>query len=306
MDRPSLNGLRAFEVVARLGSFTRAAEELYVTQGAVSHQVRRLERQLGVSLFTRQGRLVELTPEGARLSLAASEAFERLDAAVDALTRRPPDSVLVVSVPPSFATRFLVPRLERFHALRPDLDVRISAAVGPVDPIRDGIDVCVRFAKAGKRGGLAATLLVAEDVFPVCNPRLTSGRDALRRPEDLARHTLLHVDPGAPDPDLPDWRKWLRAARVKGVSTRGGDRFSHAGLALSAALAGQGVALGRTTLVADDLAAGRLCRPFAASFRSRFAYWLQTPATDSAREKTRPFREWLQDEVAACLAVGPS
>jgi LysR family glycine cleavage system transcriptional activator len=296
---PSLTALRAFEAVARHESFTRAAEELFVTQGAVSHQVRRLEDELGLKLFDRKHRHVTLTPAGARLSAAATDAFERLEEAVVSLTRRAPDTVLTVSAPLSLATRWLVPRLEHFSKQAPELDVRISATSAYLDPVREGFDVSIRYTKHAKQAGVVSTLLVAEDVFPVCNPSLLKGRNALRKPQDLERHPLLHVEPKIADPNRPDWRKWLRAARVKGIKVKDGPRFSHAGLALSAALAGQGVALGRTVLVADDLAAGRLVRPFDVSFRSQVAYWLMTPASEATREKTRAFREWLHEEITS-------
>jgi LysR family transcriptional regulator, glycine cleavage system transcriptional activator len=299
MSLPSLTALRAFEAVARHGSFTRAAEELLVTQGAVSHQVRRLETELGVKLFEREHRSVSLTAAGVRLAGVATDAFARLEQAVDSLTRRSPDTVLTVSVPPSLATRWLVPRLERFRARAPELDVRISANSEPVDMAREGFDLCIRYASHVEGPGLAATLLIAEDVFPVCNPSLLRGRNALREPADLKKHTLLRVEPKLTHPDLPDWAKWLRVAKVRGIKPGHGPRFSHAGLALSAALAGQGVALGRTALVTDDLVAGRLVRPFPISFRSRVSYWLLTPSDEAAREKTQALREWLEEEVEA-------
>ncbi|MBL4846461.1 MAG: transcriptional regulator GcvA [Planctomycetes bacterium] len=307
MSLPSLTALRAFEAVARLGSFTRAADELFVTQGAISHQIRRLEEELGLRLFDRKHRHATLTPAGTRLSVASTDAFARLEEAVVSLTRRAPDTVLTVSVPVSLATRWLVPRLVRFREQEPELDVRISATSAWADPIREGFDLCIRYAKQVRQVGVAATVLVAEDVFPVCNPSLLRGRNALREPADLKTGTLLHVEPKIADPDLPDWRKWLRAARVTGVKAKVGPRFSHAGLALSAALAGQGVALGRTTLVADDLAAGRLVRPFESTFRSRIAYWLLTPTSEVTQEKTLSFRRWLEEEVertqAECRVV---
>lgn len=303
MERASLTALRTFEAVARLGSFTRAAEELFVTQGAVSHQVQRLEKGLGLRLIERGHRRIALTPAGARLAAAATDAFSRLDEAVLALGRRAPDSVLHVSAPVSLATRWLVPRLERFRARAPGIDVRISATDARLDPVREGLDVCIRWARTSSDPGLAVTLLAAEDVFPVVNPALLRGEQRLRQPADLRGHTLLHVDAGTPDPDLPDWPKWLRAAKVRGVDARSGPRFSHTALALSAALAGHGVALARTSLVADDLAAGRLVRPFATSFRSRYAYWVVTQPGDAARERTRPFRVWLEEEMAACASA---
>jgi LysR family glycine cleavage system transcriptional activator len=267
-----------------------------VTQGAVSHQVRALEDEIDLRLFVRGHRRIELTPEGRRLALAVGEGLGRMEDALLALTRRAPEHVLNVSVSPSLASRWLVPRLEGFRQLHPELDVRISATDTLIDPVREGVDLCIRYGKGGYRG-LSSTLLVADEVFPVCHPSLTRGRGALRKPEDLRRHTLLHDEMFAGDRDRPDWRKWLRAAGVRGVDTRGGLHFSHAALAIEAAVAGQGVALGRSTLVVDDLARGTLVRPFQASFRSRLSYWLVTPDIPSVRDRTRPLREWLIAEA---------
>jgi LysR family glycine cleavage system transcriptional activator len=295
-DLPSLNALHAFEVAARHLSFTRAAEELHVTQGAVSHQVRGLEEEIGLRLFERRHRQIALTEEGRRLAQAVGEGFGRIEDALSLLTVRSADHILQVSVSPSLATRWLVPRLAGFNAQHSELDIRISATDALVDPVREQVDLCIRYGKGGYPR-LTTTLLSAEDVFPVCHPSLARGRGGLRSPADLARHTLLHDDMFAGDRDRPDWRKWLRAAGARGVKVTGGQRFSHAGLALEAAVAGHGVALGRTSLVADDLQRGTLVRPFPVSFRSRMSYWLVTPAGSQARERTRPLREWLEAQA---------
>lgn len=300
-ELPSLSGLRAFEAAARQQSFTRAARELHVTQGAISHQIRALERELGIELFVRMHRSIALTPAGQRLARATTEGLARISDAVATLTARTDDEVLSVSVSPSFAARWLVPRLERFRRLQPDVDVRISANDAVIDPEANGVDLCVRYGK-GSYPGLVAALLLADDVSPVCHPSLLQGKGALRKPADLARHRLLHDDMFPDDPDRPDWNKWLRAAKLSGIDTGAGPRFSHAGLALEAAVAGQGVALGRTSLVADDLASGRLVRPFDVSFRARISYWLVTPPSPQIRARTQRFREWLLAEAGALRA----
>jgi LysR family glycine cleavage system transcriptional activator len=297
-ELPSLSGLRAFEAAARQQSFTRAARELHVTQGAISHQIRALERELGLELFVRMHRSIALTPAGQRLARATTDGLTRIADAVAALTPRIEDEVLSVSVSPSFAARWLVPRLARFRRLQPETDVRISANDALIDPEANGIDLCIRYGK-GSSPGLVAAPLLADDVSPVCHPSFLEGESALREPADLAQHLLLHDEMLLDDPDRPDWDKWFRAAKLRGIDTGTGPRFSHAALALEAAVAGQGVALGRTSLVTDDIASGRLVRPFDVSFRARISYWLVTPPAPQIRARTQRFREWLLAEAGA-------
>src|SRR5690606_8238125 len=188
---PPLNALRAFEAVARHLSMKLAAEELHVTPAAVSHQIKGLERHLGVTLFRRLNRALLLTDEGQLCLPGVREGFERLAGAMDPLRARERRSVLVASVAPSFATRWLVPRLDRLAAAHPELELRMTAEMALADFRRDDVDVGIRFG-AGEYPGLRSVKLFGDTVVPMCSPGLTSGRNALRRPADLLRHTLLH------------------------------------------------------------------------------------------------------------------
>lgn len=289
MKLPSLSALRAFEAAARHLSFTRAAEELCVTQAAVSHQVRALEEEIGYALFNRHPRRVSLTEEGRILSQAASTAFAEIARGVDAMAQVANTGAVNVSVSPSLAVKWLLPRLDDFRAKHPEIDVRISANDRLIDPVLEGVDVCIRYG-SGNYPGLETTLLMKDVVYPVCSPAL---QKQLQTPADLAKVVLLQDEMMIEDEKRPDWKKWFEAA---GVSDRAkGERikFSHAVMMIDAALAGQGVALGRSTLVADDLAQGRLVRPFEASFESAFAYWVAVPKGAVLGPKINAFLEWL-------------
>jgi LysR family glycine cleavage system transcriptional activator len=295
---PSLHGLIAFEAAARHLSFHRAAEELFLSPSAVSHRVRKLEEELGCALFLRTTRRVSLTPEGAALAGPVGEGLARLRAGVDALAAAAEQGPLTVSCSPSFAIKWLVPRLDRFRAAHPGIDLRISASDRLVDPAREAVDACVRFGPGGYPG-LEVQPLAEERVFPVCSPHLLAAGPPLERPEDLARHTLLHDMVLADHALRVDWRRWLAAAAAAGVDARGGLRFSHASLALEAAMAGQGVALARGTLVRGDLAAGRLVKPFEVELDSGLSYWLVTAPAAAPRPRLEAFRGWLLAEIGA-------
>lgn len=294
---PSLNALRAFEAAARHGSFTRAAQELDVTQTAISHQIRGLEEELGYPLFTRLARRVVLTDEGRLLSLAVGEAFRRIEQGVEALGSASRTSAINVSVSPSLAVRWLLPRLDSFRERHPELDVRISANDRLIDPLREGVDLCIRYG-SGRYPGLETTLLMKDQVFPVCSPALLAGKKPLRQPRDLAQHVLLHDEMMKHDPLRPDWPKWLELAGLEDIDPRRGISFSHAAMVIDAALAGQGVALGRSSLVADDLAAGRLVRPFELEFTSSFAYYLAVPKGVKPSARVEAFRDWLLEQAS--------
>jgi len=291
MPLPSLPGLEAFEAVARLGSFTRAADSLHVTQSAISHRIKALEAQLGCALFVRRARSVELTPQGQALAEPAQRAFEQLRDGVRALERERGDGVLTISCSPSFAIRWLVPRLPQLAAALPELRVRLDADDRLAEPGRHGIDACLRYG-AGGYPGVAHTRLSTERVSPVCSPQL-----GLSRLEELASHTLLHDEVLREHPGRVGWRRWLEAAGVDGVDPDAGPRFSHAHMAIEAAIAGQGVALGRTTLVARDLAEGRLVQPFELEVEAELGYWLLTPR-GAASARVQAFERWLLAEVA--------
>lgn len=292
---PSLAGLEAFEAVARNASFTRAARELHVTQSAVSHRVRALEAQLGVALFVR-GRRLELTDAGRTLRDAVHDGFTLLREGVQRLERARTGTI-TVSCSPSFAIRWLVPRLPAFRALHPEVDVRIAADDRLVDPGRDGIDACIRYGP-GEYPGLDHTRLSHERIAPVCSPALLE-RKPLARPSQLAQHVLLHDEVLRDHPGRIGWRRWLEAAGARRVNPDRGPRFSHAHMAIEAAIAGQGVALGRTTLVSRDLAEGRLVRPFALELDSAFSYWLLTARGAALSPAVRALSEWLRAEIGA-------
>ena len=289
---PPLNALRAFEAAARHLSFTRAAGELHVTQAAISHQVKALEAHLGRPLFRRLNRALVLTEDAQMYLAGLREAFDMMDAATARLVAGESRGVLTVSVLPSFAAKWLVPRLGRFREAHPGIDVRLAPSHELVDFARDDVDIGIR-AGAGHYPGLRTVRLLAEDMFPVCAPALIDGQPPLRAPADLRRHTLLHDDGYAA------WGLWLRAAGASAVEAEQGPIFLDASMALLAAAAGQGVALARGELAGGDLAEGRLVRPFALSLPAEFAYYVVCPEAYAERPKIRAFREWLLAEAGA-------
>jgi len=293
---PPLTALRTFEVAARYESYVRAADELNVTPAAVSHQIKVLEEFLGCALFQRQSRGVRLT-EAARSVLAdIQQAFGLISNSVKNLrTRRTPET-LVASVVPSFAIKWLVPRLERFSALHPEIDVRISASREQVDLKRNDIDLAIRFGM-GDYPGLQVVELFRESVAPLCSPALIKGTPLLEKPDDLRHHTLLHDDSMFFDPQAPDWATWLDAAGVKGVDTSLGLRFSHPEHAIQAAISGSGVALSRRSLAADDITHGRLVIPFDLDLPVLPAYYALTTLASFNQPKVRVFWDWLRTEA---------
>ncbi len=298
MRLPSLNALRAFEAVARHLSLTRAAEELHVTPAAVSHQIKALEADLGLPLLRRARREFFLT-EAAQAGLPAlREAFDLLGEAVERMRSERPDRLLTISVLPSFAVSWLVPRLSRFKAQHPEIDVRLDTTDRVVDLRREAIDLGIRFG-AGDYPGLQVDRLLDEEIFPVCSPALLDGPHPLRTPEDLRHHTLLHVDWTPFIEETSDWKLWLMAAGLEQVvDVSRGPRFSHTNLALQAATHGQGVVIGSRALAEDDLAAGRLVRPFGMSVPVNFCYFVVTTPAAARLPKVAAFKDWLLGEAA--------
>jgi LysR family glycine cleavage system transcriptional activator len=288
---PPLGALHAFEAAARHLSFKAAAEDLHVTPGAISQQVKLLEDRLGVSLFIRRARAVELTEAGRLLLTPTQRAFSLLADAVARVRAADDTKALTVSVLPSFAALWLVPRLGSLRARHPELDLRISATPKLADLERDDVDVVIRYG-LGRYPGLHVEHLLAEDLFPVCSPELLEGAVPLKEPADLARHTLLH------DELRQEWPLWLQAVGIKDVDASRGPSFSLWELALQAAVAGQGVALGRSLLVTQYLKAGQLVRPFPISSASDFGYYLVCMPERLTESKIAAFRAWLRDEVA--------
>jgi len=294
---PPLNALRAFEAAARHLSFTRAAGELHVTQAAISHQVKALEEHLGRKLFRRLNRALLLTDDGQAYLPSISRAFTLLnDATNDLLTKQAPGP-LTVSALPSFAARWLVPRLGRFRQIRPDIDLRIDPSAALSDFAGGDVDVGIRYGR-GKYPGMRADWLMTEDIFPVCSPALLEGPHPLRDPRDLQHQVLLHDDGHG------DWRTWLLAAGVDRVDPARGPIFTDSSMLIQAAMAAQGVALARGVLAADELAAGRLVRPFTLSLPTEYAYYLVCPVNTAEQPKIAAFRDWLLDEARSESSAG--
>lgn len=293
---PPLNALRAFEAAARHLSFADAADELAVTPPAVSHQVKQLEDWLGVPLFRRLTRKVVLTEEAKQALPLLSDGFDRLAEAVARLRAQEDTGALTVSVAPSFAARWLVPRVERFQAANPGIDLRISANIATVDFRADDVDVGIRFGR-GRYPGLRVDKLMSEAIAPICSPRLLEGEHPLRSPDDLRFHTLLHDDSAVPGSPMPDWRMWLRINGFGHIDSSRGPRFSYADHALQAATDGHGVLLGRLALAQRDIAAGRLVRPFGRELPTEFGYYLVRPDNGPDRPKVAAFRDWVLAEV---------
>jgi LysR family transcriptional regulator, glycine cleavage system transcriptional activator len=300
MSRPvNLAALRGFEAAARHLSFTRAAAELNVTPAAVSHAIRELELDLKIRLFERSSRVVRLTAAGETLSRAVAEGLGTIGRAVQRLRAADGRPKLMVTTSPSLAAKWLVPRLDGFLAQHPNVDVRIDVSQRLADFGEDGVDIGIRFG-TGEYPGLVVERLFEESVFPVCSPNLLKSRHPLREPRDLKHHTLIHIDWDAQWATWPNWAMWLRAAGAPEVDATRGLHLSQTSLALQAALDGHGVALGDSTLVADDLAARRLVRPFSMALKgpAQFAYHLVHAPQRSEEPLIKAFRKWILQEVA--------
>lgn len=292
-----LNSVRAFEVSARHLSFVKAAEELCVTPAAISHQIKRLEEYLGVQLFRRLPRGLLLTETGQVLFSELYEVFLRLDKAMEQVLESDSRGVLAISVAPMFAVKWLVPRLQRFEARHPDIDLRMSSSLGLVDFQRDAFDAAVRLGH-GQYPGLEAVKLFDESVTPMCSPHLLEGPHALQSPDDLRHHVLLHDDSMAFDPEAPNWEAWLDAAGTRQVDPSRGPHFSQPDHALQAAIDGAGVVLSWRYLAADDIAAGRLVVPFTLLLPLGSAFYLVCPEAYADRRKVTIFRNWLLEETS--------
>ena len=286
---PSLNGLRAFEAAARHLSFTNAATELNVTQTAISHQIRRLEEELGVRLFIRQNRALALTAEAAQYLPGVRAAFNDLRFATDQLLRKDNENVLTVSTLASLAAKWLLPRLPAFQEAHPGIDVRITTSTALVDFKSGGVDAAIRYGR-GHWPGLRADWLMADELFPVCSPALITGDRPLRCPEDLAQQTLLHTSAGYND----DWRLWLTAAGLPpNISKHPGLTFDLILVTVQAAIDGLGVAMGRTSYVEADIAKGRLVVPFKIALPADAGFYLVSPEARADSPKLSAFRHWL-------------
>ncbi|MEO0410211.1 MAG: transcriptional regulator GcvA [Pseudomonadota bacterium] len=293
-----LNALRVFDAAARHLSFKLAADELAVTPAAVSQQIRSLEDYLGVVLFKRQARSLSLTEE-ARQSLPALRAgFERFEEAVKTLQAAQASDILTVSVSPSFASKWLLPRIDGFYADRPTMEVRIQASDDLVNFAEENVDLAIRFG-SGRYPDLRTEKLLDEHVLPVCHPDLLSGDMPLKGLEDLAQHTLIHDSSQDADPAAPSWAMWLKAAGAANLKPGRALHFDLETLALDAALAGKGVALARRVLAANDLEKGRLVAPFEGEVAVSFAYFMVAPEPQWRQRKIAEFVAWMRQEAGS-------
>ncbi len=295
-DLPPLAQLEAFEAAARYLSFTKAADELALTQSAVSRQIKALEDHFELALFRRLHRALRLTEEGQTLYQAVGEVLGQLHEVAGRLRRRTTNRTLVVTTTPGFAGVWLIPRLAGFTAAHPEVDVRISAANNFVNLNRDGVDLAIRY-HTREGVGEPAELLFGEVIFPVCSPRL--ARDParpLKKPEDLRRHTLLHMEPDSAGV-LQSWSMWLRALKLEGLVPTSVLHFSMYDQMIQATLAGQGVALGRSPLIDSLLRSRKLVAPFKQTMASPRSYYLVQSAAALRKPEVQAFVAWLRSEA---------
>ena len=292
---PPLNALRAFEVAARRGGFTSAARELHVTPAAVSHQIKTLESHLNVQLFRRLPRGLEITEAGRQLLPQLTRGFEHFARAVDGLGGGGLAGQLTINTAPSFAALWLVPRLDSFLRAYPDIEVCVLSNQVPPDLNSGEADIRLPYGM-GDYPGLATNLLMRERIFPVCAPTLLN-QSPLRRFADLRHHTLLHDIDTGPEESTMTWRRWLRDAGISGVNPALGVKFGNSVLLTEAAVRGQGVALGRMSLVGDHLASGRLVRPLKASRPADYAYYAVTTHAGAQRPRVQAFLGWVEAQA---------
>jgi LysR family transcriptional regulator, glycine cleavage system transcriptional activator len=295
---PGLRSLRAFDAAARHLNFTRAAQDMGVTPAAISNQIKELEDQLRFQVFQRTSRSMRLTRQGEILRAAVSEALETLSQALHRIKRVENRNQIRVSSTPSVTAKWLVPRLDGFLEAFPGADVRIDVSNTLVDFDRDDVDIAIRFG-AGRYPGLRSDLLFNDTLSPVCSPSLITRDKPLKVPKDLLRHTLIHLDWQDSGTPWPNWRMWMQAAGIKDFDDKRGLHFGQTSLTIQAAIDGQGVALGDSNLVADDLAAGRLVKPFELSLKApdAFSYFVITRIDTHDAPLVNAFRDWCMDQA---------
>ncbi len=289
-DLPSLNALRAFEAAARYTSFTRAAKELSVTQGAVSRQVKQLETQLGVILFLRNHKQLKLTEQGMLLLPALTRAFTIMADAVDQIKNQNQD--LSLKVHPTFAIRWLIPRLHIFQSLYPDIRVRLTTSSENVDFSQENFDAGITHLGADQPG-VIREIILKEQLIPVCAPILAKGERPLQTPEDLRHHTLLHNNP-----NLKEWQTWAEQNNINNLSLEHGQVFEVDDAALQAATAGLGVALGDLFLIREELASNRLVAPLGTDPIKTGNYYFSRPESKKINKGVNLFQDWLMRTLA--------
>ena len=308
---PPLNSLRAFEAAARHMSFRKAAEELNVTPAAISHQLKTLEDYLGVRLFRRANRRVELTPAARVAAPYLHEGFKKIAEGVERLRQAERQNILTVSAAPAFAGKWLMPRLHRFVSRHPEIDVRLSARMRSMRPLPLGLpvrldindrslddaDVAIRFGD-GDFPGLRVERLLELTIAPMVSPQAIQADHPLKTPDDLRFYTLLHDDTGYFASGRLNWDCWLEAAGAKRVDTSRGVHFSHANFAIDAAVAGLGVVLSLPALAESDIALGRLILPFDLLLKADYSYFIVCDPAESERPAIQAFIGWLLEEAS--------
>jgi LysR family transcriptional regulator, glycine cleavage system transcriptional activator len=293
-NRVTLKAVQAFEAAARLNSFALAAEELFVTPSAISHQIKLLEEQLSVRLFHRVHRAVILTDTGRHYAEEIGAAFARIDKATRDIDRVAKSDILTVHSTPSFATQWLMPRLARFSARHPDIDLRLHASNGPVDLTRESVDIDLRYgARRLQPAGTMVLDLPSETIVPLCSPKLMQGDTAILSVADLQHHTLIHSE-GC----LVGWRDWMRSHRTASLDISRGPRFDRSFMAISAAADGVGVCLESLLLVQRELETGRLIAPFGFEGLTVHGYTLNLLKSCADLPKVKSFQDWLFEELA--------
>ncbi len=288
---PPLNALRSFEAAARHGSFNKAAEELYVTPSAISHQIKSLEEFLDLKLFRRNKRKVDLTGAGEKYLPSIQHALDEIDAATRRLVANPNSGAVTLSVAPAFLTRWLMPRLSQFQEQYPEVELRLSASMDAVDFDHSDIDMAVRFGTGDWRG-VNSDFLLGMTVVPVCSPRLLEGRHPLRTIDDLRHHTLIQVNTR-----LDEWRVLLKSAGIDEVGFGKELRFSSTSLATAAAVEGLGIALADRYLVSKELRSGALVVPFDISLDTHSAFYLVKPEFRPLSHGMKVFRDWILEAI---------
>ena len=287
---PNLAALRAFEAAARYQNFSRAAEEIHVTHGAISHQVRALEQDLGIALFTRHGKRLTVTAEGERFAATIRKSLMEIAAAADAIRSNTTHKRLTITTLPSFASRWLAPRLGKFIDLHPDTEVVLQSSSQLTDMFREQVDVAIRFG-AGRYPALSVEKLMGDYYYPVVSPAYNGGK-LPASPQDLGRHTLLRSS------DEEQWTPWFEAAGVDLAEPTGGVQFQDLSMLVRLASSGGGIALVRHVVAMQEIMSGELLRLFDVKVDSNYSYYFVCAPQALQKPQVQAFRAWLLDEVA--------
>ena len=294
---PPLKALRAFEAAARHLSFSKAAEELFVTPGAISQQIKLLEEFLGVSLFKRMHRRILLTDSAQCILPGIQSGLNQMSNALDELKSINFERPITITTPPSFATKWLVPRLKSFRKSNPEIDIRIDTSIEVVDLTHSDIDIAIRFGN-GEYTDMQVDFMLHQEVFPVCSPKLVSKKRPLKHPSDLKNFEILQYDPHLWESDWPDWQMWLMAVGAEDVDMHRGLSFSQQELLVQAAIDGQGVALVGSVSVEDDLKAGKLIKPFEQSYPLKLSYYFVTTPAKATWPNIIAVKNWVFQELS--------